>query len=128
MKSVTKGASVEGSSIEVQCRKYTNLLPKKDLALARTIYPFKLSIFGKVRVLKRLEAGTELVCAMSMTNVDDEILGEAIYGHCEKALPKPEIKQGTSSHKASFIKTRGHSYARVDAGTREVMQAIEKNS
>lgn len=125
MKSAVKGASVEGMSIEVQCRKYTNLLPKKDLVLARTIYPFKLSIFGKVRILKELDSEAVLVSKTSLTSVDDEILGEAIYGHCEKVLPKPEVKHATASHKASFIKTRGHSYARVDAGTREVMQAIE---
>lgn len=123
MKSGSTGASVEGSAIEVQCRKYYNLLPFRDKSLNRIVYPFKLSIFGKVKVVKVLDEGAKPVCATSMIAVGDEIMGEAIAGHCAKALPKPQIINATASHKASFIKTRGHSYARLDAGMREVVQA-----
>lgn len=123
MKAAQTGASVEGSAIEVQCRKYTHLLPFKDSVLDRMVYPFKLSIFGKVRVVKVLDEGAILVCAESMIELGDEIMGEAIAGHCAKALPKPQIKNATAAHKASFIKTRGHSYARLDAGIREIMQS-----
>lgn len=123
MKSGSTGASVEGSAIEVQCRKYHNLLPFKDKTLNRIVYPFKLSVFGKVKVVKVLDEGATLVCISSMIAEGDEIMGEAIAGHCAKALPKPQIINATASHKASFIKTRGHSYARLDAGMREVLQA-----
>lgn len=122
MKSVVIGASVEGHSIQLQCRKYINLLPMKDKKLGRMIYPFKLNIFGRVEIKKKLEDGCTPISSKSMLDVGDEILGETLYGHCEKALPKPEIKKGTSSHSASFIKSRGHSFARVDIGIREVLQ------
>lgn len=123
MKSGSSGSSVEGSAIEVQCRKYYNLLPFMDKTLNRIVYPFKLSIFGKVKVVKVLDEGTQLVCLTSMVKLGDEIMGAAIAGHCAKALPKPQIINATATHKASFIKTRGHSYARLDAGMREVLQA-----
>lgn len=126
MKSATKGSSVEGLSIEVQCRKYTNLLPLNDSKLQRMIYPFKLSIFGRVKVAKELAIDAKKICEDSMICLEDEIMGESIYGHCERALPKPEVKKGSGAHKASFIKTRGHSYARVDTGTREVMQSADR--
>lgn len=125
MKSVIIGSSVEGISIEVQCRKYYQLLPLKDALLNRIVYPFKLSIFGRVTVLKPLEDGMLPINTNSLINIGDEIKGESIAGHCERALPKPEVKKGSGSHKASFIKTRGHSYARVDIGIREVLQAKE---
>lgn len=123
MKSGSTGSSVEGSAIEVQCRKYYNLLPFLDKTLNRMVYPFKLSVFGKVKVVKVLDDDATLVCGNSMIALGDEIMGESIAGHCAKALPKPQIINATASHKASFIKTRGHSYARLDAGMREVLQA-----
>lgn len=125
MKLVGIGASVEGFSIQIQCRKYINLPPMKDRVLGRMIYPFKLNIFGRVEIIKELEPGCEPISKESLLAIGDEILGETVYGHCERALPKPEVKKGTSSHSASFTKSRGHSYARVDIGIREVLQAIE---
>lgn len=123
MKSASIGSSVEGESIAVQCRKYFQLIPFRHEKLKKTVYPFKLSIFGKVTIVKSVEEGVVLVCEQSMLEVDDEIQGQAIFGHCSKAVPKPQIINATGTHKASFIKTRGHSYARVDTGLRELLQA-----
>ncbi|WP_122491405.1 hypothetical protein [Pseudomonas viridiflava] len=123
MKSGNTGHSVEGSAIELQCRKYHNLLPFMDKALNRMVYPFKLSIFGKVKIVKVLDDGVVPISESSMIALGDEIMGESIGGHCAKALPKPQIINATASHKASFIKTRGHSYARLDTGMREVIQS-----
>lgn len=122
MKSAEVGASVEGESIEVQCRKYQQLLPYKHPKIGSLVYPFKLSIFGKVSILKPLNDVVSKIREESLVAVGDEIQGESITGHCARALPKAEVKHATASHKASFVKTRGHSFAQVATGLRELLQ------
>ncbi|MGO4366417.1 hypothetical protein [Pseudomonas sp. PAB10] len=124
MKSSVVGDSVEGDGLDLQCRKFTLHPPKKNKDLNLVVYPFKLSIFGYATVKKEFSKSETLVKETSGRNVGDEIHGETVGGFSAKAPSKPEVKHATSTHKASFITTRGQSFAFVEIGVRDHLQSL----
>ncbi|MGO4803454.1 hypothetical protein ACEN2T_29730 [Pseudomonas sp. W22_MBD1_FP4] len=128
MNSSAVGASVEGDGLELKCRKFTLHQPKRNKDLNLLIYPFKLSIFGYATVKKEFSKSETLVNKTSGCNVGDSIHGEAVGGFSAKAPSKPEVKHATATHKASFIITRGQSFAFVEIGVRDHLQSLAGQS
>lgn len=124
---------MEGEGLSLQCRKFTAHPPYRHKDTQKLVFPFKLSIFGLATVSKAYQEGTKPFYATSHRDVGDEIHGEAVGGFSSKAPSKPEIKHATGTHKASFVATRGPSYAYVEIGVRDQLQAndvpaLEKNA
>lgn len=118
------GDSVEGNGLELQCRKFHLQGPIKSKLANRLVYTFKLSIHGFARVSKVLPDSTTKISEDSLINEGDEIHGETINGFSSKAPGRPKLQHATSTHKASFVATHGHSYASVEIGVRDQLQAI----
>ena len=123
MKSSEIGASVEGESLILQSRKYTVHVPYRDRDTKMMVYPFKLSIFG-IATIKKALSGVNPVNPTSFIDEDDEVHGTSLSGHSSKILGRETVQHATHTHKATFVTTRGLSYAVVEAGTREQMQQV----
>lgn len=124
MRTSAIGDSVEGNALELQCRKFSLHGPTKTKKTKALVFAFKLSIHGFARVAKELQDSTNQISEDSMIDEGDEIHGETINGFSSKAPSRPEVKHATSTHKASFVSTRGPSYAVVEIGVRDQLQAI----
>lgn len=118
------GDSVEGNGLELQCRKFHLQGPIKSKLVKGLVFTFKLSIHGFARVSKILPDPSTKISEGSLLNEGDEIHGETINGFSSKAPGRPKIKHATSTHKASFVATHGQSYATVEIGVRDQLQAI----
>jgi hypothetical protein len=116
------GTSVEALSFGLQTRKFLPRIPERDATINAVVYPFKLSIFGKVRINKELEPKKAIWLASSRLDLGDELHGEAINGRCEKPLGRPSIEHATGTHRASVLSTRGRSFAQIEIGIRALLQ------
>lgn len=119
MRSSSVCSSIEAEKIELQCRKFSPQRPRKDSRLSKTVYPFKLSIYGIARVLESYPEGRELYRSVSLKEGGDEINGEALDGFSFRPLGRPEVRNATHTHKASFIQCVGGVYVHVEIGNRE---------
>lgn len=126
MRTSAVGDSVEGSALKLQCRKFLLQKPIKNKHTNSMVFPFKLNIHGYATVTKELSENLEKIFEKSRTNEGDEIHGETINGFSAKAPGKPSVDHATSTHKATFVATRGQSYATVEIGIRDQLQAIQK--
>ncbi|CAM3805780.1 hypothetical protein CCOS865_01851 [Pseudomonas reidholzensis] len=122
------GDSIEGNALELQCRKFKMNGPTKSKFTKALVFNFKLSIHGFARISKPLGDTETQVSDKSMINVGDEIHGESINGFSSKPMGREEVKHATSTHKATFVSTRGKSYANVEIGVREFLQAIDNSN
>ena len=120
------GDSVEGDGLNLQCRKLYLHGPIKSKDLNRLIYTFKLSIHGFATVSKSLPENAIAVSESSRTDIGDAIHGEAIGGYSFKAPGRQTVDHATSTHKAKFISTRSQSFAFVEIGVRDHLQAAAK--
>jgi len=124
MRSSAIGDSVEGNALELQCRKFHLQGPIKTKLTKGLVFSFKLSIHGFARVSKTLAEKCTPISDASRLNEGDEIHGETINGFSSKPPSRPEVKHATSTHKATFVATRGQSFASVEIGVRDQLQAI----
>lgn len=124
MRASSIGNSVEGNALALQCRKLKMHGPIKSKLTKRLVYNFKLSIHGFAKVTKPLSDECEQISPGSMISEGDEIHGETINGFSVKPLGREEVKHATGTHKATFVATRGQSYASVEIGVRDHLQAI----
>lgn len=121
MKSSQICTSIEGRSIDLQCRKLTFHPPRRDPKLG-LVYPFKLGIRGLAKVSRPLDPGSDPWRQGSFSAVGDQISGEAIDGFSGKPIKGASVKPATGRHKASFVSIRGPAYAHVEIGIRELLQ------
>lgn len=124
MRASSIGDSVEGNALELQCRKFKMHGPTKSKFTKRLVFSFKLSIHGFARITKSLSEDCSKISPDSMLSEGDEIHGETINGFSSKPPGREEVKHATSTHKATFVATRGQSYAQVEIGVRDHLQAI----
>lgn len=127
MRSSAIGDSVEGNGLDLQCRKFHLHGPTKTKLTKGLVYTFKLSIHGYARVSKTLADKTAPISSSSRLDEGDEIHGETINGFSSKPPGRPEVKHATSTHKATFVSTRGQSFASVEIGVRDQLQSISLN-
>lgn len=123
MRASQVGSEVEGDSLELQCRKINLHGPIKEKLIKGVVWRFKLSIHGYARVAKTLSDPSKRLSKGSLIQLGDEIHGEAISGFSVKPLNKASVAHATASHKATFISSRAYSYAAVEIGVREMLQA-----
>lgn len=116
------GASIEALSLGLQARKFLPRLPERDAKINVVVYPFKLSIFGKARIEKELSPLKAIWLESSHLNLGDELHGESVTGHSEKPLARPSIEHATGTHRASVLRTKGRSFARIEIGVRALLQ------
>jgi len=116
------GSSVEGASLGLQTRKFLQRPPEKDSVLGIVVYPFKLGIFGLAHIAAELAPKTAIWSTKSALSLGDELHGESISGRSEKPLSKPAVSAATGTHRASFITTRGRSFAIIEVGVRALLQ------
>ncbi|MFJ3112320.1 hypothetical protein [Pseudomonas putida] len=124
MRTSAVGDSVEANALELQCRKFALNGPTKSKLTNALVYNFKLSIHGFARITKPLGSDEPQTFSAAMIQEGDEIHGESITGFSSKAPGRQEVKHATSTHKATFVSTKGKSYARVEIGVRDHLQAI----
>ena len=119
--------SIEGNALNIQCRKFNARPPCKDVTLGTIIFPFKLGILALATIAVELTPKACIWCETSHLDLGDSLQGEAIEGQCARPLGKVEVKPATAKHKASFLTTKGKSFARIEVGTRALLQrkAIE---
>lgn len=122
MRSTTVCNSVEGDTIELQCRKFYTHPPRRDPNRG-LVYPFKVSIHGFARISKPYETNAPISRKESFVGEGDEIHGEALDGYSLKPIAKAKIEHATSTHKASFVTLR-KGYAHIEIGMREHMAKI----
>lgn len=127
MRSAKVCSSVEGETLELQCRKFSVQQPRRHPDLGKVIHPFKISIHGYARVVKPYlkpysavgpNDGSTPLRQQSMLILGDEIHGEAVDGYGQKPIGRPEVRHATASHKATFVKVRG-GYAHVEISVRD---------
>ena len=116
------GSSIEGNSLGLQTRKFLPRPPEKDSILGVVVYPFKLGIFGLAQIAAELVPRKAIWSANSALNLGDELHGESISGKSEKPLSKPAVSAATGTHRASFITTKGRSFAIIEVGVRALLQ------
>lgn len=116
-------SSIEGETLELQCRKFSPQPPRRDPKVGKLIYPFKISIHGYARITKPFESKTAAIREESLLNVDDEIHGEAVDGYGLKPVGRPTIEHATATHKASFVTVKGGAYAHVEIGVRDHLES-----
>ena len=126
MRSSAIGDSVEGDSLELQCRKISLHGPTKNKLSPKLVFSFKLSIHGYARIAKPLADLTAVLSQTSHVSEGDEIHGERIFGFSFKPLGRQEVKHATGTHKATFVATKANSYALIEIGVREHLQAIDQ--
>ena len=118
--------SIEGDALQLQCRKFNAHPPCKDTVLGKLVYPFKLGIFALASITQEFAPKVCVWYTTSHLDAGDALQGEAIEGKCVKPLGKPVVRAATGRHKASFLATRGATLARIEIGTRALLQkAIE---
>ncbi|WP_223555315.1 hypothetical protein [Pseudomonas sp. BF-R-01] len=128
MRSSAIGDSVEGDSLELQCRKIYLHGPTKTRFTNKLVFSFKLSIHGFAKIAKPLGDPTKQLSAKSHVEEGDEIHGERIFGFSSKPLGRQEVRHATGTHKATFVPTRAKSYALVEIGVRDQLQAIDQSN
>lgn len=127
MKSSQICTSIEGQSIDIQCRKFTAHPPRRDPNLG-LVYPFKLGIRGLARVGRPLDPGSDPWRSGSFTASGDQIFGETIDGFAGKPIRNVRVGPATGRHKGSFVTIRGPAYAHVEIGVRELLQRKSKSN
>lgn len=120
------GSSIEGEKVELKTRQFFPYPPKKNLITNQRHYPFKLGIDGEAKISEAYLVPRE-IChyKTSMVCVDDRITGTSIDGWALKALGKPNISKGSSSHSASFLAISGGCCAMVLISSREHLQSLD---
>jgi hypothetical protein len=116
------GESVEGLAFFMQCRQFYLQPPYRHPGLNKMVYRFRLGIFGEVTIEKALINTSFLENKASKLQAGDAIHGESISGF---ALHRPSsgmLGQASSAHKGTFIRTRGHSHARIDVPLRAILE------
>lgn len=126
MRTSAVGDSVEGNALILQCRKFSLQGPIRSKHTKSLVYTFKLNIHGFATITKELAETSIKISENSLLNEGDEIHGETINGFSTKAPGKETVDHATSTHKATFVSTRGQSYATVQIGIRDQLQAIQK--
>jgi hypothetical protein len=116
------GSCVEGLAFWMQCRQFYLHTPYRHPKLNKMVYRFKLGIFGKVTITTGLPARNLQIDRASNWKSGDGIQGESISGFTAGRIPHGKLKPATSSHKATFIPTSDHSYARIDVPLRALLQ------
>ena len=89
------------------------------------VYPFKLGISAKGHVEIDLDHSTTPVVETSITNAGATLVGESIDGHATKPISSG-VAHGSASHKATFIRAKGHAYAHIEVPKRELSQKKQK--
>jgi hypothetical protein len=126
MRTSAIGDSVEGNALKLQCRKFSLQGPIRSRHTNGLVYTFKLNIHGFATITKELVETSTKISDKSLMKEGDEIHGETINGFSSKAPGRETVDHATSTHKATFVSTRGPSFATVEIGIRDQLQAIQK--
>lgn len=126
MKSSEICTSIEGESIELQCRKLTVHQPRREPDLG-IVYPFKLGIRGIARIKQPLDSGSKPWRSTSYLAIGDQVSGETVDGFSCKPVKGVAVKKASGRHKGSFVTIRRRAYAHVEIGVRELLQRNPKN-
>ena len=124
MKSASVCTSIEGEKIYISCRKFSPQPPRKESG--RTVYPFKLSIFGSAAVEKAYERQDQLSRKQSHWSIGDEVHGEAVDGYAGKPIAPRVLENKTHTHKAQGVIIRGGAYAHVEIGVRDHLASVKQ--
>lgn len=121
-------ASIEAERADAKTRKIIQLMPFKDAKLACMFFPFKLDRNCEITISKELNPKRPKVKDNSLLNLGDGLKGDMIYGFSEKNVPSPEVKKGSSTHKANFLKIKNFVFARLEKPFKALEDQVNKTS
>lgn len=107
-------ASIEAEKADAITRKIIQMTPVRNPKLACIIFPFKLDRNCEIIISKELDPKEPKIDNNSLLNLGDGLKGDMIYGFSEKSVPSPDVKKGSSTHKASFLTIKNFVFARLE--------------
>ena len=113
-------ASIECKSAALKTRKMLIGLPVKHHILNILVFRCTLDRNSSATIVKELYPKKALLDNQSLLDKDTSINGDSISVLSEKPIKKnkEEIKKGSSTHKASFLKTKAYTYAKLEKAYR----------
>lgn len=111
-------ASIECAAAALKFRKIKPLLPVNHSILKSIVYPYSFERNSSAKINTELTPKIFKIEKKSMLNKGDTINGEKISVISKKLIKqdKAAVKKGSGTHKASFIRTKAYTFAKLERG------------
>lgn len=121
-------ASIECKSAALKTRKLIIGRPVLHNILKILVYRCTLDMNSSATIEKELDPKKALLDNQSLLDKGASINGDSISVLSEKPIKKnkEKIKKGSSTHKASFLKTKAYTFAKLEKAYRSFENMISK--